>query len=208
MSEVSAALDALRATLRPLTRVLLRSGVSFGTFNEIAKQIFVEAAHHEFPVPGRRPSIAHTSVLTGLTRKEVSRRLARSLPAEDSSQCNGAARVVRGWVNDPRFADAEDGPRALAFESGSPSFVELVRAFGGDMPARCVLDELLRVGAVRRRLDGRIKLLHCAYVPGSHVANELGILRSDVADLIACSEQDLGAQIGPRSSSATSDTTA
>ncbi len=194
--EMNAALKALQAMLRPLTRVLLRTGVSFGTFSEIAKQIFVEVAHADFQVPERKPSIAHTSVLTGLTRKEVSRRLTRKLPAHDASRYNRAVRVITGWTTDPRFSDAEDGPRTLAFDSGSPSFIDLVRAFSGDMPARTVLEELVRVGAVRKCDDGQIKLLHRAYVPGADVSEKLGILGTDVADLIGCIDHNLTAMHG------------
>jgi Family of unknown function (DUF6502) len=52
------ALDAaIRRLLRPLVRVLLRNAVPFSAFEAMAKQVFVEVAHEEFGVPGKRPSI-------------------------------------------------------------------------------------------------------------------------------------------------------
>ena len=48
-------------------------------------------------------------------------------------------------------------------------------------PARAVLDELVRVGAVRLHADGRVELLQRAYVPSRSVVEKLRILGADVA---------------------------
>jgi hypothetical protein len=55
-------------------------------------------------------------------------------------------------------------PRDLPFD-GPLSFAELVRRYSGDLPARAVLDELLRVGIVAET-SGLIRLLNrTGYVP-------------------------------------------
>ena len=59
------------------------------------------------------------------------------------------------------------------------------------MPARAVLDELLRVGAVERLDDGRIRLLARAYVPSTSDLDKLDILGADVAALIATIDHNL-----------------
>jgi hypothetical protein len=59
------------------------------------------------------------------------------------------------------------------------------------VPPRAVLDELVRVGAVLRRNDGRIELLARAYVPSSGVDEKLAILGSDVADLITTIDHNI-----------------
>ena len=64
---------ALLKLLRPLVRILLRNGVSHRTFAEIAKWGYVDVAHQEFGLEGRKQSISRVSVLTGLSRKEVMR---------------------------------------------------------------------------------------------------------------------------------------
>jgi hypothetical protein len=51
------------------------------------------------------------------------------------------------------------------------------------MPVRAVLDELVRVGAVRRHDDARIELLTTAFLPRG-AADKLSALGSDVADLV------------------------
>ena len=73
-SEINKALAAaLQRLLRPLVRLLLRHGISHTEFSELAKQVYVDVADREFPLPGRKQSVSRISVLTGLTRKEVSR---------------------------------------------------------------------------------------------------------------------------------------
>jgi hypothetical protein len=67
----------------------------------------------------------------------------------------------------------------------------LVRRYSGDMPVRAILDELLRVRAVELLEDGRIRLLARSYVPATGEVEKLGILGTDVADLIATIDRNL-----------------
>jgi hypothetical protein len=184
---------ALRTLLRPLARILLRNGMPFRAFAEQAKRAYVDVALHEFAVEGRKPSLSRASVLTGLTRKEVSRLAMMEDEAEIelAESYNRAARVISGWIRDRAFLDARGRPAALPPEGGRRSFAELVRRHSGDMPARAILDELLRVGAVRELKDGRIQLVARGYVPATGEREKLGILGSDVAALIATIDHNL-----------------
>jgi len=173
--------------LRPLVRVLLRNGLSFHSFAEIAKRVYVDVAMKDLTIPGRKPSGSRVAILTGLTRKEIQRLVLNvsASDAEDSERYNRAARVVAGWVRDRHFTAPDGTPLALLPEGDPASFAELVRRHGGDVPARAVLDELLRVGAVARDpADGRIRLLARAYVPRTSDRDKVAILGSDVADLV------------------------
>jgi hypothetical protein len=67
---------------------------------------------------------------------------------------------------------------------GEPSFTELVRRHGADMPARAVLDELARVGALKRSENGRVELVARAYVPTRGESEKIEILGNDVSELI------------------------
>jgi len=182
---------AVARLLRPLFRVLLRQSMSFGAFEEIAKRVYVEVAMQDFAIEGKKPSISRASILSGLTRKEVQRLVQTPGHAVDSSErYNRAARVLTGWARDPDFFDSHGAPRVLALD-GETSFASLVRRYSGDMPARAVLDELVRVGAVRARDDGRFELMTRAYVPQRSAVDKLGILGSDVADLIDTIDHNL-----------------
>lgn len=183
---------AIATLLRPLFRLLLRQSMSFIAFEEIAKRVFVEVAMKDFGIEGKSPSMSRAAILSGLTRKEVARLLSEPAPGEQEpgERYNRAARVLTGWQRDVDFTDSDGSPAWLKDE-GPRSFAELVRRYSGDVPARAVLDELLRVGAVRRHEDGRIEPVARAYVPAASVADKLAILGSDVADLIATIEHNI-----------------
>jgi hypothetical protein len=180
--------------LKPLVRLLLRYGVPYGVFADIAKRIYVEVAMEDFTIPGRKPTQSRASVITGLTRKEVMR-VTKLPPISDEEirdRYNRAVRVISGWARDPAFRDADGRPRALPLEGERGSFTALVRAYSGDMPVRSVLDELLRVGAAERGDDGLVHLLGPAYVPGGDLEDKIGILGTDVGDLIQTIDHNLG----------------
>ncbi len=181
--------------LKPLVRVLLRYGVPYGVFADIAKRVYVEAAMGEFAIPGRKPSISRASVITGLSRKEILRvRRLRSLSDEKvQDSYNRATRVVSGWARDEAFAGPGGLAAPLPFEGGRRSFTQLVRKYSGDVPARAILDELLRVGSVERLDDGRLRLRARAYVPSQGEEEKIGILGSEVADLIRTIDHNLQA---------------
>lgn len=183
---------AVARLLKPLVRLMLRNGVSYGVFADIAKRVYVDVAMQEFTIPGRKPTISRASVITGLTRKEVQR--VANLPAAGDAQVqeryNRAVRVITGWTRDAAYLDAQGRPADLPME-GTGSFTELVRAYSGDMPVRAVLDELERVGAVQREASGAVRLVEPAYIPGGDPEDKLGILGTDVHDLIATIDHNL-----------------
>jgi len=49
---------AITRLLRPLARILLRHNVSFLTFSDLAKQVFIKVAEEEFPLSGRKQSVS------------------------------------------------------------------------------------------------------------------------------------------------------
>jgi hypothetical protein len=184
--------------LRPLIRLLLRHGVPFGTFSDLAKRVYVEVALEESGIPGRKQTHSRVSVLTGLSRKEVLRvtRLERPDDTETGDRYNRAARVIGGWVRDERFHDGSGNPAPLPMEGDGSTFPELVKAHSGDVPARAVLDELVRVGAAERTKDEKVRLLARAYIPTTGDEEKIGILGADVSELIDTIDHNLQAEPG------------
>ena len=183
---------AVLLVLRPLIRVLLRNGMTYRSFADLAKRIYVEVGMDEFGIDGRRQTVSRASILTGLSRKEVQRVLNQGAldDAETRERYNRAARVVAGWVRDKDFVDTNGDPASLPLE-GSHSFGLLVKRYSGDIPSRAILDELMRVGAVERDADGRVRLLSRAYVPRTSDLDKISILGTDVADLITTIDHNL-----------------
>lgn len=156
--------------LRPLVRILLRHGISYAEFAEIVKAVYVEIAVTDFKVEGKRGTKSRIAVITGLTRKEVSRVIegARKEEGEPKSNLNRVARVLAGWHTDPDFLGPYGMPLEIRYEEGGLSavnFATLVRRYSGDMSPRSMLDELMRVGAVVETEPGWLKVLRRVYEP-------------------------------------------
>ncbi len=166
--------------------MLLRNNVSHRTFAELAKLVYVEVANAEFGIIGKKQTTSRVAILSGLTRKEVQRILAQSPHAETvtEEEYHRASRVITGWVRDPDFGDGKGHPHPLRMEGKRASFGALVKRYSGDIPVRALLDELLRVGAVKQLKDGRICLLARGYIPRTGPVEKLKVLGSDTADLI------------------------
>jgi hypothetical protein len=182
--------------LRPLVRILLRYGISYGEFAEMARWVFVNVAEKDFGIVGKKQTISRISVITGLNRKDVTR-LTKTNICEDktvSGVINRAGRVIGGWVKDQGFHDHKGVPAVLPLEGDEKSFAELVKRYSGDMPVRAVLDELLRIEAVKKNEDNTVSLLTRAYIPKNIDVEKIAILGADAADLMATIDHNLAEQ--------------
>src|SRR5262245_56251563 len=135
--------DATRTILRPLVRVLLRNGIPYGAFADLARGVYVEVAEKEFALEGKRQTVSRISTLTGLTRKDVGRiQAAETAPAPpDAERYHRPARVIGGWVRSKAYHDRRGRPADLPMEGEGASFSALVREFSGDIPPRAIADE-------------------------------------------------------------------
>jgi hypothetical protein len=185
---------AIMHLLRPLVRILLNHGVAYDTFSDMAKWVYMDVAMREFGLPNRKQTDSRVSVLTGLTRKEVARLKETPTPTDTGSanEYHRAAKVVSGWVHDYPRKGSPSGAAPLPMD-GVASFSELVRRHSGDMPVRAMLDELLRVGAVRRNENNDIELVHRHYLPPQGEARKLVYLGDDTSDLISTIAHNLDA---------------
>ncbi len=166
-------LGAVFACLVPLARLLLRYGITYRQFADIAKAAYVREAFAETDQRGRHANASRVAVRTGISRKEVSRLRDQLLEGADSSrpsridQYGPPARVLHAWHADPQFLESDGTPRALDFEGTEPSFVSLVRTAGGDVPPGAVRAELRRAGAIAETEGGRLTVTKRFYVPGN-----------------------------------------
>jgi hypothetical protein len=184
--------SALINILRPLVRILLRNGIAYGTFAELAKKAFVDVAFERFGQPGKVQTASRVSALTGLTRKEVKRLHELNRPDDLGAQerYNRAIRVISGWLNDPRYQDSRGRPDELPLEGEESSFAALVKQYSGDIPTQAMLSTLTESGSVDR-LNGKVRLVRHAYIPGKDPVDKLQILGTDVAELITTINHNL-----------------
>ncbi len=186
--------NTLRKILMALAKTLLRNGMSYGEFDRIARESFVDVAFDEFAPRGKKQTISHVAILTGLNRKEVKKLHERDADQGElaSQQYNRAVRVLGGWINDPRFLRKDGNPRDLEYE-GQDSFSELVRQYSGDMPVAAMQKVLLSSNNIRFTDDNRLRLLSHAYLPSDDPEEKLKILGTDAAQLIETIDYNLTA---------------
>lgn len=177
---------AVLRILRPLVAVLLRHGMAYGTFAELARKVYVDKGFSQMEAAGKRPTVSGVSALTGLTRKETKR--LRELDWDDDAgtaqRYNRAIRVLSGWTGNANYLDADGEPAVLPLEGGQGSFASLVREYSGDIPAKAML-KVLEASDTVAHVEGGVRLLARAYVPAATPLEKLNILGTDVAELIA-----------------------
>ena len=168
-------LAATITCLRPLARVLLRSGINYRQFAEAAKNAFLEEAANERDPRGRVTNVSRIAVRTGLSRKEVARvrdkreqqmKVAGDLIGEIQS-AGHAARTLQFWYSDARFLDSSGKPKELPFSGDGATFTAVVRAVGGDVPAGAVRAELLEAGSIVEAGSGSLRAVKRYFVPGN-----------------------------------------
>lgn len=177
---------AVSRLLKPLARILLRHNVSFLTFSELAKRVFVEVAENEFHPEGRKQSLSRVAMVTGLSRKEVLRIKRTAMPVDGGmlNRQNRSVRVVNGWTHDRSFMDDSGNPRLLEFDNDETGFSALAARYSGDIPPRAVLDELVRIGLAEVDASGLVRLVSRMYIPREEVGDKLAIMGVEAKDLL------------------------
>jgi len=183
---------AILRLLRPLVRILLRNGVAYGTFSDLAKKVYTDVAFEDFALDGKKQTVSRVSILTGLTRKEVKR--LHEQPVEvslvEEKRYNRAIRVVSGWLNDERFFSKDRVPLPLPIDGEVSSFSNLVKSYSGDVPVQAMLSELLSSNTVEQH-DNLVYLVRHAYVPSEDPVENIHILGTDVEELISTIDHNL-----------------
>ena len=175
-------------------RLLMRHGVSYRLFADLARHVYVDVAREDFALPGRKQSLSRMAVLTGINRKDIAKLDERPHPLSGSAQerPTPAARVITGWLNDVRFHDAQGEPAPLFIEErdDEPGFPGLVRDYTSDVPLRALLDELERIGAVARQGDW-VTLITKGYLPVEDREENIRIFGTAAADLMATMDHNI-----------------
>jgi Family of unknown function (DUF6502) len=190
----SQALAAARQWLKPAIHVLLRCGVPWREFAELAKSVYVEVATERFGKRGRPTNVSRTAMLTGLPRRDV--RKQREKRANEQPGLTGyvtkASSILTAWHLDPEFLDAAGKPRLLPIEGEQGSFTALMRRCGGgDVRPTTVLKELISAGAVKERPDGRLQVLQRHYIPHAMDPELLRLWGTVLADVAMTYDHNL-----------------
>jgi hypothetical protein len=154
------ALQAFRRLLRPLVRVLLRNGVTWQEYTQLGKEVFVEVASDDYGIAGRPTNTARVALMTGLSRREVTRVKVLLAAGENRGDApsNRISQILTAWHIDPEFLAGDARPALLPLEGAGPSIATLLGRYAGDMPHGAVVKELTQLALIEKTRRGfRVK---------------------------------------------------
>lgn len=154
-------LDAVEALLEPLTQLLVAHGVSSPEAESLLRAVCVHEAAKTDAAHRKKPNVSRVALITGVDRAEVARIL-RSSPRIDPGleTRRHVNRVLAGWHSDRDFVD-DHRPLRLQIKAGGrgrPTFWALANRYAPGVYPGLVLNELVRVRAVQKLKDGRIRV--------------------------------------------------
>jgi predicted Rdx family selenoprotein len=147
-------LYAVRRVLRPIVRLLIRVGMSFDEFANVARGAYIECAIRENP-SGIRQTRDRVAFVTGIARHQVDNYIdnegvtpSAGLPASPTL-VRVATEVLHRWHTDPRYLGPYGIPLELQFDvPQGRSFQSLALEVNSVASPGLVLEELLRAGSV------------------------------------------------------------
>jgi hypothetical protein len=142
---------------------MIALGFNARDFMEVTKIVYTEVATSEYGRRGRNANVSRVALLTGLTRREVSRlrKVSKHDPLFLDDPMVPVGRVLSEWYQNPRYLDHDGQPKELLLES---TFLELVNEHRGDIPATTIVKELAEHSSIEINM-GRVKVLSRYFMP-------------------------------------------
>lgn len=198
-----ALLTAARRLLRPLVRLMMKSGVTFPVLADALRQLFVDVAVKEILPDPRSRTDSRVSILSGVHRKEIKR--LRALPADQADApavVTLASQVVARWLGSPAFSDPNGQPRVLArlappAGEATPSFEALVLSVTTDVRPRAVLDDLIDHGVVTLQDGDQVHLNTQAFIPRPGGMEQLFYFARNLHDHVAAASTNISTATPP-----------
>ena len=188
--------DACRLLLRPVVSLIMKCGITWKEFSDLAKPVFVQVATEQFGTRGRPTNVSRVSILTGISRKEVARqrKLLASANGTPSTKTNDATRLLAGWHQDPAYQDSNGAPLPLVERGPVPSFESLFQSYGGDTPFQTLLKELKAAGSITAADGGKLIALRRYHMPAAMSEENVRLFGSNLFDHATTLERNVTAR--------------
>jgi hypothetical protein len=161
-------LYSFRRVLRPLIRILIRSGVRYDEFLELVRGVYVESAVRDGLGDSAKPTRAKITIATGVPRRDVDRFIDHdgALPPAPRTLTKTLAEVLNAWHTDPQFVGPYGIPLELEIRGQKGrSFSDLVRSIDASANPSMVLDELVRLRTAVWSGDTHVRTVSRAFIP-------------------------------------------
>ena len=190
-------LQALRRALRPIIRVLIRSGVRYDEFATATRAAYVESASEDGIGEITRPTVEQISWATGIDGEQV-----RHHSGSDLNQTSETAEyrstrimteILHKWHTDPKYLGSYGTPLELEIDShpNTPSFRTLVNQIDKSADVEATLGELIAARSVMYSGNSRIRALTRFYIWTRGSASGIDYFGATVARMIETHEHNL-----------------
>jgi hypothetical protein len=182
---------SVRRLLRPLAKIMLREGLTYSHFVDIAQMVFLESATKDFAEKGMKSGIESVCALAGIPLEQIDSVLLEQERYEASEVLelsNPFARVLHGWHNDRDYVGPYGFPMDLPFVDGPLNFTLLASRHAPGVSPLVILKELQRIGAVTEVGSNVWKPLKQEYIQPTLSPETLSRMASLVASLLSTLE--------------------
>jgi len=184
--------------LRPLVRLFIRSGMTFPVVCEVLRELYINVAEYDFPLPAKEQTDSRVSLLTGIHRKEVRRLRGAGAPVNSvPATISRTSRILARWMGAPEYTDEHGNPITLprTADDNKPSFDGLVMSVTKDVRPRAVLDEWLDRKIVSMDAEERISLVETAFIPQGGEDQQLYYFGRNLHDHIAAAATNVSTPV-------------
>jgi hypothetical protein len=143
----AAARKALSQVLEPLAAFVIDAGLSTSDVCLIVREAAVKFVARSQLETAQRINISGIAATTGIPRAEISRILKQNTihnDRENDRRQQSTNRILARWHDKPKFSVIHGQAATLKLYGPGATFESLVKLYGRGIPARAVLDELLR----------------------------------------------------------------
>ena len=155
-------LQALRRVLRPIIRLMIRSGIRYDEFIDVARGAFVESAVRDGIGSTIHPTRDQIAWVTGISRQRVDHYIDDdgALPTARVTMNRVVIEVLHKWHTDPKYLDAQGTPIELEVgETSTHSFGALVAEINAEVDSALVLERLLDAKTVVYSSENRLRTI-------------------------------------------------
>jgi hypothetical protein len=161
-----AVIRAFAAIAESFAHLFVGEGISSPEIEKLLRSVLVHTAAKGEEAKGSPPSDSRVALLTGVDRHVVASILKgppRANPGLETRR-HRLNRVLAEWHSDPDYLEG-GRPKDLEIRGGRRrrTFWTLVRSHAKDVWPGLMLDELLKVAAVEKLADGRVRPLMRSY---------------------------------------------
>jgi hypothetical protein len=188
-------LYAVRKVLGPIVRLLIRIGIGYQEFADLARGVYVESAIRDRVGPAFIPTRERVAIVTGLSRQQIDYYIENdeALPKARPSLARIIPEVLHRWHTDPQYLGPYGIPIELEFDSPPErSFKSLVAQVDPTVSAGLVLEDLLQAGCVAHSGEKHLRAVARWFVhPDGLTSHRLDNFGNTLAHLARTMEYNL-----------------